>query len=292
MATGRTLVIVESPAKASTIARLPRRRTTSSSPRSATSATCRSAPPRSRRQDKGRPWARLGVDVDNDFEPLYVVDADKKTQVAELKALLKDADELYLATDEDREGEAIAWHLLEVLQAQGAGPADGVPRDHPGGDPAGRSTNPRDLDDGPGRRPGDPPHPRPALRLRGLARCCGRRSCPGLSAGRVQSVATRLVVERERERMAFRAAGVLGPRGRLRPRPALVRARGSPPSTAARVATGKRLRPTTARSSADGVAASTRRARDGARRRRCAAAAFTVRSVDEKPYTRRPPRRS
>ena len=64
---------------------------------------------------KSEAWARLGIDVDNDFKPLYVVSADKKDQIKRLKALMKDADELYLATDEDREGEAIAWHLLEVL---------------------------------------------------------------------------------------------------------------------------------------------------------------------------------
>ena len=64
---------------------------------------------------KGEPWAKTGVDVDNDFKPLYVVNADKKQQMANLKRLLKKADVLYLATDEDREGEAIAWHLLEVL---------------------------------------------------------------------------------------------------------------------------------------------------------------------------------
>ena len=65
---------------------------------------------------KKMPWARLGVNVDDGFEPLYIVPANKKAQVAKLKALLKDAGELYLATDEDREGEAIAWHLREVLQ--------------------------------------------------------------------------------------------------------------------------------------------------------------------------------
>src|SRR5207245_4232050 len=65
---------------------------------------------------KSEPWSRLGVDVDNDFEPLYVVDSRKKKIVADLKAKLKNADELLLATDEDREGEAIAWHLREVLQ--------------------------------------------------------------------------------------------------------------------------------------------------------------------------------
>src|SRR5207237_7786532 len=65
---------------------------------------------------KGKPWARLGVDTDNDFEPLYVVSPDRKQQVSKLKALVKDADEVYLATDEDREGEAIAWHLVQTLK--------------------------------------------------------------------------------------------------------------------------------------------------------------------------------
>ncbi|HEV7906569.1 MAG TPA: toprim domain-containing protein, partial [Pseudonocardiaceae bacterium] len=65
---------------------------------------------------KGQPWARLGVDVDHDFEPLYVVTADKKSTVTELKEALKNVDELYLATDGDREGEAIAWHLLDTLK--------------------------------------------------------------------------------------------------------------------------------------------------------------------------------
>src|SRR6266496_2296135 len=65
---------------------------------------------------KKEPWARLGVDVDHGFEPLYIVDPDKKKVVADLRKKLADADELLLATDEDREGEAIAWHLIEVLK--------------------------------------------------------------------------------------------------------------------------------------------------------------------------------
>ncbi len=163
---GTRLVIVESPAKARTIAGyLGDGYLVESSighirdlPRNAADVPA---------AVKGKPWARLGVDVDNGFEPLYIVTADKKAQVAKLKALLKDADELYLATDEDREGEAIAWHLLQTLkprvpvrrmvfheitpQAIRAG----------GGQPAGDRR-------AAGRRPGDAPHPRPALRLRGV----------------------------------------------------------------------------------------------------------------------------
>ena len=79
---------------------------------------------------KGEKWARLGINVHDHFKPVYVVSSDRKKIVAELKAALKQVDELYLATDEDREGEAIAWHLQEVLNPQGPGEADGLPRDH------------------------------------------------------------------------------------------------------------------------------------------------------------------
>ena len=150
---------------------------------------------------KGEPWARLGVDVDNDFKPLYVVPADKKAQVTKLKKLVKDADELYLATDEDREGESIAWHLLEVLNAK---------------QPVHRMVfheitraaieeaiaNPRDLD----RRLVDAQEARRVLdRLFGyeVSPVLWRKIRPRLSAGRVQSPATRILVERERERIAF-----------------------------------------------------------------------------------------
>ena len=80
---------------------------------------------------RGESWSRLGIDVDNDFKPLYVVPSDKKSQIRKLKQLLKESDELYLATDEDREGEAIAWHLLEVCPRRPKSTsANGVPRDH------------------------------------------------------------------------------------------------------------------------------------------------------------------
>ncbi len=112
---GTRLVIVESPAKARTIAGyLGKGYVVESS-----IGHIRDMPDKAAEipeKYRAQPWARLGVDVDNDFKALYVVPADKKQQVSKLKTLLKDADELYLATDEDREGEAIAWHLLEELK--------------------------------------------------------------------------------------------------------------------------------------------------------------------------------
>ncbi|MGW3912757.1 type I DNA topoisomerase [Streptomyces sp. NPDC005070] len=147
---------------------------------------------------------RLGVDVENDFQPIYVVNADKKAQVKKLKDLLKDSDELFLATDEDREGEAIAWHLLEVLK-----PKVPVHRMvfHEITKEAIRSAvaNPRELN----KRMVDAQETRRILdRLYGyeVSPVLWKKVMPRLSAGRVQSVATRLVVERERERIAFRSA--------------------------------------------------------------------------------------
>ena len=155
---------------------------------------------------RGESWSRLGIDVDNDFKPLYVVPSDKKTQIRKLKQLLKEADELYLATDEDREGEAIAWHLLEVLS-----PKSGVDVKRmvfheitPSAIQA-AIESPRELD----RRLVDAQEARRLLdRLYGyeVSPVLWKKVLPRLSAGRVQSVATRIVVERERERMAFTAA--------------------------------------------------------------------------------------
>ncbi|MEE9414258.1 MAG: type I DNA topoisomerase [Acidimicrobiales bacterium] len=154
---------------------------------------------------KGEKWARVGIDVDNGFKPLYVISPDKKDQIKKLKALLKDADELYLATDEDREGEAIAWHLLEVLNPQ-------VPVKrmvfHEITKAAIQNAldEPRELD----RRLVDAQEARRMLdRLYGyeVSPVLWKKIMPKLSAGRVQSVATRIVVERERERMAFVRAG-------------------------------------------------------------------------------------
>jgi DNA topoisomerase-1 len=153
---------------------------------------------------KGEPWARLGVNVEHGFEPLYVVNPDKRAQVNKLRQLLKDADELYLATDEDREGEAIAWHLREVLK-----PKVPVHRMvfHEITPQAIRDavSNPRDLN----LRLVDAQETRRILdRLYGyeVSPVLWKKVKPRLSAGRVQSVATRLVVERERDRMAFTAA--------------------------------------------------------------------------------------
>ena len=154
---------------------------------------------------KAEKWSRMGIDVDNDFKPLYVVSPDKKDQIKKLKSLLKDSDELYLATDEDREGEAIAWHLLEVLNPR-------VPVKRMVFHEITKKAiltaldNPRELD----RHLVDAQEARRMLdRLYGyeVSPVLWKKVMPRLSAGRVQSVATRIVVERERERMAFVQVG-------------------------------------------------------------------------------------
>ena len=153
---------------------------------------------------RGEPWARLGVNVDDNFEPLFVVHSDKRQQVSKLKSLLKDADELLLATDEDREGEAIAWHLLQELKPKV--PTSRMVFHEITPEAIARAiANPRQVDDGlvdayQARRVLD--------RLYGyeVSPVLWKKVMPKLSAGRVQSVATRLVVDRERERIAFRAA--------------------------------------------------------------------------------------
>ena len=155
-------------------------------------------------QYKGESWARLGVDIDNDFKPLYIVTPDKKSKVTELKGLLKDVDELYLATDPDREGEAIAWHLLETLK-----PKVPVRRmvfhevTEQAIQAAAAATRELDAD------LVDAQETRRILdRLYGyeVSPVLWKKVMPKLSAGRVQSVATRIVVERERERMRFTSA--------------------------------------------------------------------------------------
>ena len=148
------------------------------------------------------PWARLGVDVDHDFEALYVVNADKKSQVTKLKQLLTGADELLLATDEDREGEAIAWHLLQELKPRVPARRMVFHEITPQAI-AEAVAHPRDLDLG----LVDAYQTRRVLdRLYGyeVSPVLWKKVMPRLSAGRVQSVATRLIVARERERIAFR----------------------------------------------------------------------------------------
>ena len=237
-------------------------------------------------EKKGR-FAKFAVDVDRDFEPYYVVDADKKKKVAELKRALKDADELFLATDEDREGEAIAWHLLQVLEPKVPVrrmvfheiTRDAIRQ-------AVEQTRDLDLD------LVDAQETRRILdRLYGyeVSPVLWRKVRQGLSAGRVQSVATRMVVERERERIAFRAASYwdivatldtsADARSRFDAR--LVEVDGR------RIATGRDFgRDGKPVARFDGVQLD----ESGARGLATALqdAPFVVRSVDDKPYTRRP----
>ena len=166
-APSRRLVIVESPAKAKTI----RGYLGDGYDVEASVGHIRDLPTRAAdipAKYKKEKWARLGVDVENGFEPLYIVDADKKSKVSELKKLLSGADELLLATDEDREGEAIAWHLLQVLN-----PKVPVRRMvfHEITKDAIRAAVEESARARPatGRRPGGSSHHRPSLRLRGLA---------------------------------------------------------------------------------------------------------------------------
>ena len=153
---------------------------------------------------KGEKWARTGINVDNGFEPIYVVSPDKRATMRTLKDALAGSDELLLATDDDREGEAIAWHLLQELKPK-------VPvrrmvfREITPQAIAEAVANPRDLD----IDKVDAQETRRILdRLYGyeVSPVLWKKVMPRLSAGRVQSVATRLVVERERERIAFRSA--------------------------------------------------------------------------------------
>ncbi|MFG2387815.1 type I DNA topoisomerase [Streptomyces lavendulae] len=232
---------------------------------------------------------RLGVDVEHDFAPIYVVNADKKAQVRKLKDLLAESDELFLATDEDREGEAIAWHLQEVLK-----PKVPVHRMvfHEITKDAIRDAvaNPRELN----QRMVDAQETRRILdRLYGyeVSPVLWKKVMPKLSAGRVQSVATRLVVERERERIAFRSAEYWDLTGTF----ATGRAGdASDPSTlVARLNTVDGKRVAQGRDfGSNGQLKSEVLHLDEANARALAAAladtAFAVRSVESKPYRRSP----
>jgi len=200
---GKKLVIVESPAKARTIAGyLGSDFIVESSighvrdlPRNAADV------PASMKEE---PWSRLGVDTENDFKPLYVVPKEKQQQITKLKKLVKEADELFLATDEDREGESIAWHLTEVLNPRI--PVKRMVFHEITPDAIQRAVQePRELD----RRLVDAQETRRILdRLFGyeVSPVLWRLVQPRLSAGRVQSPAIRIIVDRERERIAFNAA--------------------------------------------------------------------------------------
>jgi DNA topoisomerase-1 len=276
---GKKLVIVESPAKAKTIAGYlgPDFMVESSI------GHIRDLPERASEipKEERAKYGAMGVAIDEGFEPYYVVDPDKKRVVADLKRKLKDADELLLATDEDREGEAIAWHLLQELKPKV---------------PARRMVfheitkqaiqealdNPRPVDE----RLVDSQETRRILdRLYGyeVSPVLWKKVMPRLSAGRVQSVATRLVVERERERMAFVSAAYWDLEGTFDPgkfNARLVALDGQ------RIAQGRDFGP-------DGLLLKSdvrQLAEDEARglAGRLDGAAFAVRSVDEKPYTRRP----
>jgi DNA topoisomerase-1 len=240
---------------------------------------------------KSEPWARLGVNVDDDFEPLYIISPDKKSTVTELKGLLKDVDELYLATDGDREGEAIAWHLLETLK-----PRVPIKRMvfHEITEQAilEAAANPRDLD----TDLVDAQETRRILdRLYGyeVSPVLWKKVAPKLSAGRVQSVATRIIVQRERDRMAFRSAAYWDVVAELDA--SVSDPTATPPSFNARLTTVDGLRVATGRDF-DSLGAVRKPAEvtvlDEAGAVSLATglrgAQLTVGSVEEKPYTRRP----
>lgn len=244
---------------------------------------------------------RLGVDVEHDFQPIYVVNADKKAQVRKLKQLLAESDELFLATDEDREGEAIAWHLQEVLR-----PKVPVHRMvfHEITKDAIRAAvaNPRELN----QRMVDAQETRRILdRLYGyeVSPVLWKKVMPKLSAGRVQSVATRLVVERERERIAFRSAEYWDLTGTF----ATGRSKGGSPRTESggasdpstltarlsavdgrRIAQGRDFGPDGQLKSASGQTLHLDETNARALAAALADSAFAVRSVESKPYRRSP----
>ncbi|MBV8256328.1 MAG: type I DNA topoisomerase [Actinobacteria bacterium] len=232
-------------------------------------------------EHKGEPWARLGVNVENDFEPLYVVDPDKKKKVSELRKALAEADELLLATDEDREGEAIAWHLLQVLKPKV--PVRRMVFHEITRDAIQRALeSPRDIDE----KLVDAQETRRILdRLYGyeISPVLWKKIMRGLSAGRVQSVATRLVVERERERMKFVAAGWWDLLATFDPDSFDARLVGV---SGKRVAQGRDFGPDGKLKAADALVLD----EDAARRLAAGleAASFRVTRVERKPYTRRP----
>jgi DNA topoisomerase-1 len=286
----KTLVIVESPTKAKTIRNF--------LPKGYTVHACmghiRDLPESAAEipeKVKKEAWARLGVDVDNDFEPLYVVSRDRTKVVRELKEELKDADDLLLATDEDREGESISWHLLEVLRPELKKrnipfrrlvfheiTKDAIKR---------ALEHTRELDENlvkaqETRRILD------RLVGYGLSPLLWKKIAFGLSAGRVQSVAMDLVVKRERERMAFKKAtywdlsSVLG-KGSEKFDARLWQLAGKS------LASGKDFDEKTGALKAGADVRLLDEAAARALADRLRGATFTVQSVEEKPVVRRPP---
>ena len=276
---GKPLVIVESPAKARTIkSYLGDRFDVASS-----IGHIRDLPQRAAdvpKEERAK-YGTLGVAVEEEFEPLYVIDAKKKEVVSELRKRLKGANEVLLATDEDREGEAIAWHLYEVLKPK-------VPVRRMVFHEITREAIDRSLEETRGidQRLVDAQETRRILdRLYGfeVSPVLWKKVTQGLSAGRVQSVATRLIVERERERMAFRAAGYWDIEATFDPgsfKARLVTVDGR------RVAQGRDFGPDGKPRTHDLIHLDEAAARSLAERLR--GVDFAVRSIDEKPYTRRP----
>ena len=275
----KKLVIVESPAKAKTIAGYlgPDYDVESSIGHIRDLPNRASDVPKEQRAKYGT----MGVAIDSDFEPLYIVDADKKAKVSELKKKLKDADELLLATDEDREGEAIAWHLLQELKPKV--PVRRMVFHEITRDAIQRALGEtRDVD----QRLVDAQETRRILdRLYGyeVSPVLWKKVMQGLSAGRVQSVAVRLVVERERERRAFVSAGYWDISGTF-----------DPGSFDARLAAldGKRVAQGRDFTQQGELKSDDLARLDETQARELAAEleglTFAVRSADEKPYTRRP----
>ncbi len=281
---GKSLVIVESPAKARTIGKFLGRDFVVE----ASIGHVRDLPQGAKQvpaQYKGENWAHLGVNVDDDFDPIYVVSPGKTKQVNKLKQLLKESSELYLATDEDREGEAISWHLVELLKPK-------VPVHRLVFHEITREAieealeHPRSIDDGLVRAQ----ETRRILdRLYGyeVSPLLWRKVRPKLSAGRVQSVAVRLIVERERARMAFKEAtywdllATFAKQTSENFQATLITVDGR------RIPSGKDFDPNTGKLKDDRLALlNEQQARELLQRIRTGE--FRVKSVDDKPYTTRP----
>lgn len=295
---GKSLVIVESPTKAKTIsAFLPKKDFMVES----SIGHIRDLPNSAKEIPeavRGQPWARLGINVDEGFQPVYVVPAEKKKQVDKLKKLIKEASILYLATDEDREGESISWHLVEVLKPK-------MPKKRLVFHEITREAiqealrNPRDIDE----RMVEAQETRRKLdRLYGyeVSPVLWRKIAPRLSAGRVQSVAIRILVEREERRRQFKKsaywdlvatfapAGSAADKGVAGERPSfeatLISLAGK------RIATGKDFDGTTGELRAEARASCVLLSGEEAAelRRRLEDGAWRVLSVERKPYVRRP----